>query len=743
MKRIFTLLTAVLISAQLSGQMDTVSITDINTPQDLANCNDTSIYYLDTVVTYAYVVTDGGLSEVASSSISGGVRPFIWMNDTANGGAVGPRTGLEVMGVNWNTSQATAGFTSLIEGELIEMIGVVGMFDGATQFQPLNNQAVTVLSSSFPTFSPSQVAVGDLNDQNSVNQIQTGQPYEGGYVQFKNVTVVAVNPFGSGASARFSFTIADSAGNQMDVEDFFLAQKLPSWSTVNPNSPATTGNFNPPTVGTFYESISGVIEHSANGCADPNGQVSGSGYVLHPFDSTHYVVGAAAPSITNVTISPAIPSSSDPIVISADIVDPDGSLDSVNIFWSNDTSIAVSAFTKAAMTLTGSNTYSYTIPAQPDETIVRFYIAATDNDTATSLYPATPASATVPNTEFVYVLDGGLTIPYLQRSFDGSGTSPFNGQVVTVKGFVTATDRNCDLGYVYIQDTAATEYAGIALRASLNLAALTRGEEVEITGTVVDGPGSPAFDFARINVININSTGNRHLVEPIELDPSDSATSANMEAYESMLVKYVNPNGKIYVTDGDLGFGEYEIASDPSFSASYETKRILAGRSNPGSADGSLWVSLVSDTAYATQDGTMQVPAIAAADTMTMDAISGIVYYAFGNYKLTPRNNRDFEGLSVSLDTSCMADYFSVSELNTGEVVIYPNPAASYFNVEGFDKNIEVQLYNISGELVKTGQSKAGRVIINSGDLTPGVYILKISDDKNLVYPAKKVIITK
>lgn len=741
MKHLFTFFIATMVSFGLKAQYDTVSITMINTPVDLNNCNDTSMYYLDTVVTYAYVVTDGGLSEVSSSSISGAnqTRPFIWMNDTANGGAVGPRTGLEVMGVNWGTSQATNGFVNLLEGELIEMVGVVGMYGGATQFQPLNDQSITILSGSYPSFTPRTVAVGDLNDANQVNQLTTGQEYEGAFVKINNVVVTSVNAYGSGTTARVDFTVADSAGNTMQIYDFFLGMKLTSWATLNPNSPATNGNFTAPTVGTFYNSIQGVIEHSANGCLGG----TGSGYRMHPFKDTHFDKGLAAPAITNVMVSPTVPTDQDPIIINADVNDPDGSVVSVDVYWANDTSLPISSYTQAAMTMTGSNTYEYTIPAQTDGTIVTYYIEAIDNDTLSSIYPATPASATEPNTAFVYVLNNGLTIMNINQSFDGSGTSPFNEQEVTIKGFVTSGDQDCDLGYVYIQDSSATEHAAIALRGSLDLVTFIRGQELEVTGIVSDGPGFPAYDFASITVSSVSATGNEYVIEPIELDPSDPTVSANMEAYEGMLVKYVNPAGQLYITDGDIGFGEYRIATSAGQTDPDLSKRVLAGRDVAGQAESSLWVSLVSDTSYATTNGTMQVPAVAATTSMTMDAIVGNVYYAFSNYKLTPRNNDDFINLSVALDTSCSAATVALTEAVALEYDMYPNPAQNQVTLAGLQGKTTITFFNINGSKVMEVANKNSLVSINTANLNAGVYLIKVEGDNTFNYATKKLIITE
>jgi len=129
------------------------------------------------------------------------------------------------MGVNWGTNQATQGFTSLIEGDLVRVTGVVGMFSGATQFQPLNNNAITVLNSTFPTITPKVVPVSDLNDQNQINNIVDGHEWEGTFSEVQNVTITAVNVFGSGTSRRLAA-----------VSPRYLVIKPSSWMTYSGRS---------------------------------------------------------------------------------------------------------------------------------------------------------------------------------------------------------------------------------------------------------------------------------------------------------------------------------------------------------------------------------------------------------------------------------------------------------------------------------------------------------------------------
>lgn len=737
MRILLTLLFALTFSAGLYAQ-PLVQVTDINdaTPAMLANCNDSSSYVNDTVTVVCYVVTPGNLSEVLSSSINGanGIRPFIWVNDTANGGAVGPNTGLEVMGVNWNTSQATTGFVALQQGDLVELTGVVGTYNNATQFQPLDNNAITLVNRAPKTFTPAQITVGDLNDQNQVNNLVTGEKWEGAFVEFHDLTVTSVNQFGSGVGARVEFTVADAAGNSMQVYDFFLAQKLGSWPASNPNSPASFGSFSAPSVGTVLDTLRGVIEHSGNGCTGGTGQ----GYRVHPFDSTHYVLGKALPGISNVAVTPSVPSSSDPIMVEADVVDPDGSVDSVNIFWSANPNDPISAFNKNAMTLSAGVTYSYTIPAQANNTVVRYYIQATDNDTGTSSFPVT-ASGVPTNTASIYVRDGGLSIADVQTPAGGDDASPFEGQEITIRGYVTAASRECDLGYVYIQDSANTEYAGIALSGSLDLAGLYRNQKVEVTGTITE-----SFGFTQMSVTSVNSLGMSYQVEPVELDPSNA--SLDMEKYESMLVTFKAPNSgdPLYITNADLGFGEYAIASVQSPADPTEYKRVLAGRSAGTNAQSSLYVQLVSDSSYATTDGSMFYTPIETNTNMSMDAMTGIVWYSFSNFKLLPRNNNDIEGLSVTLDTAgCNVPYFSLSELSTTEKLnLYPNPTSGNVTLNGFTKDVEVQIFDLKGTLVKSVSAEANTELnIDMNSAVDGLYLIRVSANDGTAYGTYKLII--
>lgn len=631
------------------AQYPKVTIKEIQevSASDLANCNGTTPYLNDTVTIVCYVVTDGNLSEVASGSVAGGNRPFLFLNDTANNGEVGPWTGIEMMGA-YPTSTGLVPITNiefLTQGDMIELTVIVKEFEGSTQVEPIDDNSFSVIGTLTPNITVPKVPVGDLNDDQRVNQLETGEQWEGVFIKLENVTVTNVNLFSG--NSRVSFDVADNQGNVINVSDRFLAQRMTAHNVVNPNSPNSaanggpgTGTFTPPTVGTFYESLKGVARQSQNGCAG-----SGRGYELNPFDDSHYQVGIPRPVFSNTTRNPLVPNASQSVTVSVDVTILSGTVDTVTMFYTNDPTLPVSSYSSVIMSAS-NETYSGTIPANPNGTKMYYFFTAKASNGETGQFPITPGSQSLPNTLFYTVRANGLTIMDIQEVSNPnvSDASPLLGETVTISGVVTASQETSNLGSVYIQDPSSNEWSGIFLFGSPSLQALAVGDVATVTGTVQEN-----FGFTRIDVSSAVKTGTG-TITPVVLDPSDATLV--MEVYESMLVTFANPTtgGKIFVTnenaDAPSNFGEFTVGSDPAATTS---RRVLAGRSS-GSSFSSLNFSLITNLFYATGQGVMNVPAVIANTSMEMDSLRGVVHYGFSNYKLTPRNNGDLFGLNVPLD---------------------------------------------------------------------------------------------
>ena len=734
MKKQLTILITGLLMATLSLAQTVVSVRDIQyiSPTDLADCKDLSSYDDQEIKTIGIVMHDGNLTELASGSVNGGYRPGVHILDTSSSG-MGNFRGVQIHGVytdGGGQSQPVSKLDNLVSGMIIEVTGKVGNFQGETQVFPLDNSSVKVIGSvSAPT--AEVIDLGKLNDNTRSNIYVTGEEWEGSFVQFNNVTVVSVSVF---SGNRVSFDVSDENGNVINVSDRFLVQKIPGRTLVNPSSPQNDGEFVAPIVGTKYESLKGIIMHSQNGCSGGTGR----GYELNPFDKSHYKVGDTPPSITEVTRIPLVPSSSDNLKISAKIIDFNGTVDNQKLYYTDDTNKDNPDFTETTLTLKAGSTDEYegAIPAFADGTIIKYYISATDNDGNVSYSPFS-ASKAKGATAFYTVRDGGLTIPDLQYVLDPtSDASPYKGQTVTVRGYVTSSAKPYDLEDVYIQDKDAKEWGGIRISGSSDLLELWRTEEVEVTGTIEE-----SFGFTQMLVSSVTKTGNKAEIAPIELPVSDSAGRVNrgMEKYEGMLVRMVNQGGKVKISNPRLNpFGEWMISSDTGASFNNSTK-VQTGVKN-GNNNSSLWVSVVSDDTLENIEGIMEVPAIEATKEMDMDAIVGVIYYGFSQYSLKPRNNDDIIGFSLSLESTNYAGDTatnSIIDIDENGFIFYPNPSSDVLNVT--TRNLRggtLYIRSIEGrEMMKTPILDSKQ--LNIDILIPGIYMLEFIDSDGIKMSAK------
>jgi hypothetical protein len=449
-----------LFSILFASAQTTVSVHDIQyiSPSDLASCKDLSAYDGQEIKTVGVVMHDGGLTELASGSVTGGYRPGVHIMDTAAGGVMGNFAGIQIHGVySGQLSQPVTALNNLVAGMIVEIVGTVNNFSGETQIYPKDNSSVTVIgTTSAPT--PKVINLGVLNDNSRSNVYTSGEEYEGSLVTLENVTVVGVSIF---SGNRVSFDVSDVNGNLINVSDRFIAQKQASWNALNGSSPQTKGQFTPPVVGTKYESLTGIVLHSQNGCSGGTGR----GYELNPFSADHYKVGDTPPSITQVSRSPLVPASGNVVTLTAKMVDFNGTVVDQKLFYSTNLNQDHTAFTPVSMTLKSGSTdeFEANIPAFTDGTIVRYYITADDNDGNKSYEPFSAAKASG-STSFYTVRDNGLSIVDLQKVLNPvQDASPYKDQTVTVKGYVIASAKPYDLEDIYIQDKDATEFAGIKL----------------------------------------------------------------------------------------------------------------------------------------------------------------------------------------------------------------------------------------------------------------------------------------
>jgi PKD repeat protein len=622
------------------AQYPVVSIQDIQTVTQsaLGNCDDQTFYLGDTVIIRAKVVMDGNLAVPSGVGATNGHKN-LWLQQ-GNGGAY---SGIDLF--NLSGVSVSEDPHNLIAGDSVEVLGYIDDYNGETEIMPLEGSSITILGQGLPIYA-TPASIADLNDDERNNRLETGEQWEGVYVEIYGATVASVDFFSGGS--RVSFNIEDQFGNLLNVSDRFIVQKLPGEG----------GTFVAPNVGDQLDTIRGIIAHSKNNCPGYNGR----GYELYPFQESDYVYGAAAPRIFNISRTPLVPTSTQTVAVQADITDNDGTVASASIYYA--TGASGGSFTSVAMSLVSGETYSASIPAQADGTLIRWYISAQDDSGLVTTLPSNDPNS---NTYLYRVRNNGLSIFDIQYTPFANGISPYVDQTVSVEGIVTssvnASDTG-DLGYVFIQQEGQLNYGGIWLQQGSTISQLERGDKVTVEGVVTESFGMTALtDIASVSV---NGSGS---IEPIVLNP-DSFTlySSSQEQYEGMLVRLENPSAgeKLFVVEQNAdavtsnNYAEYRIGTD-AFNPSSGC-RVIAGRQ---SGNSSLYVSFVNDSLWSTSNGIMQVDPYVVDWGHSMVSMSGILYYSFGNMKLLPRNNHDIVGygdapvtalFSAAMDTVCVND---------------------------------------------------------------------------------------
>lgn len=145
-----------------------------------------------------------------------------------------------------------------------------------------------------------------------------------------------------------------------------------------------------------------------------------------------------APLITGVKHTPAVPKSTDPVVISTNLTDELAGSDAklaATVYWRVATSATPGAFQATAMANDGTGAFSATLAPLADKTIVEFYISATDG-TLTRAWPAPTSEGQ--NANCAYQVDNEVIAgpaPAYRLILTGAENAAFN----TYTGGTTTT----------------------------------------------------------------------------------------------------------------------------------------------------------------------------------------------------------------------------------------------------------------------------------------------------------------
>ncbi|MCK5331420.1 MAG: hypothetical protein KAK01_08430, partial [Candidatus Marinimicrobia bacterium] len=234
------------------------------------------------------------------------------------------------------------------------------------------------------------------------------------------------------------------------------------------------------------------------------------------------------PTISDITITPELPTSSDAVNVSATVTD-NNSVSAVVLTWGTDGSTYPNTIN---MPLDAGDIYVTTsaIPAQAAGTTVYFLIAATDDNNQTTT-----------TTQQSYTIPDAVTITDIQ-----SGTVT-EGALVQVNGIVTAGTGEVSDGTssFYIQDGTG-QYTGINIYTFYYT--VDRGDDITLVGTYAEYSGKSEIE----NIVDlvINSYGNAlPAAEVLTLDQAD------WEPWEGVLIQVED----VSVSNEDAGFGEWDV----------------------------------------------------------------------------------------------------------------------------------------------------------------------------------------
>jgi hypothetical protein len=540
---------------------------------------------------------------------------------------------------------------------------------------------------------PIELNISDFNDGG--NNI-LAEKYEGMYVIIRNVITSNRN------TASGTFTINDIDGNYMFMYD------QSGYFTLRAHRLTGLTTYQPPVDGSLLSYIRGVIATWWTGSSPPGYRI----IPIYPGDIGEVL--ANPPYISSIRRNLAQVMTNQSVTITTNIEDFDGSVDSAKLFYRVDGG----PYTSVNMALLSGFKYTADIPGiNSDSALVDYYIWSKDNQGNIATMPSN-----ITNVQYFYlVLNRDVTIQDVQYNPFGSDVSGYNGYRLPLTGIVSADTTDFPGGNfalrLYIQNGQGP-WSGIQVGTrgtnGSQIRGLQKGQKVTVTGLVWDESITPTFNVTRIDSttsVSVISSGNP-VPTPEILQTNIIGTGGlgqvQREAWESVLIRYNNVEVTNENADFPSNFGEMYV-SDGSGDTRVELE------------DGRHDYHNLSDPTrlYYVKTGS------------TFDALQGILYYSFGNYKLVPRNNSDFIGFHpVSVENEGGIPTEFILSQN------YPNPfnpsTTIKFSVPT-ESNIKLSIFNILGQEVKVlvdnqvQQAGTYNLTFNAKDLTSGIYFYRLT----------------
>lgn len=635
-----------------------------------------------------------------------------YAQDTANGlwggivirqGSRGDQTGLDLLDT----------------GALIRVRGVIQEF-GSTQSSNFANTltqlaldtadgyTISILGSSPKRPDPKLVTIdqfanGDYPNGGTINYVQ-GEKYEGMYVEIRNVTVAA------GVGNRQPWSIVDENGNKLYFRDFS------NYFSTSPSGD-TLRQWTHPSIGTFVNHIRGVII-SANNEGVFGNQLP---YAIIPVYPNDLSLGNPPPQLSAPLRSPGVPTPSDSVQVSVTATDPGASpltLTNVRVLWR----FNGGSFTQKDMSLATGNIFTAKMPPAPLGTLVEYFIRAEDNLGAIKLLPTDTLRS-----KLFYVVrsSDSMSIQDVQYCPNNGGRSSYEGYDVRgLEGIVTADTSDIPgISFsssggtqtaprrVYIQNGTGP-FSGIWLFGNPT-DVLRKGDRVRVRGFVEEDFSCTRLTINVASNIVLLSQGNPlpspQILTSAQLANNKSDGDTTIEKWESV---YCRLNTPVTINCINAGLGIACTTSEPLQDSSFRRNfgEILVA--DQGGTDARVELQDGNHTFTNNWDGNgNQAGFTLLTKNDIISYVEGILYFSFGNYKLTPRRNNDFGTVTPVGITgiSQIAESFQLMQN-------YPNPFNPSTTIRfslPYSGQVSLKVFDITGREMKT--------LVN-GNLGSGTY---------------------
>lgn len=513
-------------------------------------------------------------------------------------------------------------------GDVIELSGTVGAFGGEINI----SSATAVFLNAGPEVVPTDMDVATALDTESVGTLA------------KVIGTVATTAINGGSD---SFEITDGVDTMIVYIDSDTAIDLSAVA-----------------IGDTYSCAGPIVIYNGTVEMKPRFQA----------DLVENPGGDTLPVIADINSPDWVITAADPLTITASITD-DGAITSASLFYAdaNDT-IPLGGFSSVAMTNTGGDTYSGTIPGGHAGDRLNFYIEATDDGAQTVTNPgAAPTAFHSAGVGFSTLYEINTVSPD-----SAAQPSPLNGHYTNIHAVVTAgtgLETGAPSRFVLQEmaknpETNSYAYGGILVYEGTGSYEYFRGDEVEINGTVGEFFGLTEFLPLNADAVNLIGFGaalpEAEVVSTREL-ADNSVVDGNGylgERWESVWVKTFPAT----VVD-TLGFGNYIVSST-------------------GARVDSLDVAPITTLAYVGTIG----------DVLTIESY---MTYAGGDFRIVPSADDQI----VLTGLSAVDNNLPSIENAGGFRSIAPNPfnpmTEISFVVNRSDL-VQLNVYNIRGEKVRT-----------------------------------------